>query len=168
MSATYAITYARTHTATFVSDNIRNVLRDIIRESGLDPSKLIDDWQTLGSAAKTWLESGHLTKVTIQFYTPYATQASGMWEIPISYDGSGDDSDMWYSKDHLLRTIAKAPKPPTNAVYTVTFGVALGAPHVNGMGDVELKSVNGMVCRNAGVSIATPDIMAGLRYWRAA
>lgn len=168
MSGTYTIAYTRTHTATFVSDNIRNVLRDIVRESGLDPANLMDDWQTLGEAARAWLESGHLNGVTIQFYLPDSSSAAAMWELPISYDGSGDDSDMWYSKEHLLRTIAKAAKPPSNAVYKVTFNVAPGAPHVDGMCDVELKSVNGLVSRSAGTSIATPDIMAGLKYWRAA
>ncbi len=168
MSATYAITYSRTHTATFVSDNIRNVLRDIVRESGLDPAKLMDDWQTLGKAAKTWLESGHLYEVVIEFFIPGSSVASARWDIPINYDGSGDDNDMWYSKEHLLRTIAKATKPPANALYRIILRVRPGAVHVDGMGDTELKSVNGLVSRNAGTAIATPDIMAGLRYWRAA
>ena len=168
MSATYAITYARTHTATFVSDNIRNVLRDIVREAGLDPAKLMDNWQTLGRAAKAWLESGHLTEVIIEFYVQGSNEAVGRWDLPISYDGSGNDSDMWYSKDHLLRTIAKAPTPPKNAIYRVILRHSPGAEQVSGMVDTEFKSLNGLVSRNAGVSIATPDIMAGLRYWRAA
>lgn len=167
MSATYAITYARTHTATFVSDNIRNVLRDIIRESGIDPTKLMDDWQTLGRAAKAWLESGHLYEVVIEFFTEGSSIAAARWDIPINYDGSGDDSDMWYSKEHLLRTIAKAVKPPANAKYRVILRHRPGAEEVSGMVDTEFKSLNGLVSRNAGIAIATPDIMAGLRYWRA-
>ena len=168
MSSTYAITYTRTHTATFASDNIRNVLREIVRESGLDPTHLVDDWQILGKAAKTWLESGHLCEVVIEFYMLGTDQALARWDLPISYDGSGDDSDMWFSKNHLLRTIAKASKPPANAIYRVILRVNPNAPYVDGMLDAELRSVGNMICRNAGISISTPDIMTGLRYWRAA
>ncbi len=168
MSATYTLTYTRTHTATFVSDNIRNVVRDIIREGGLDPTKLMDDWQTVGPAIKTWLESGHLEKIVIEFYVEGSSRASARWDFPITYDGSGVDDDMWVSKEHIIRTIAKASKPPNNAVYRVVLTNKPGRPDVPGMSSTEFKSTEGMICRSAGTSIATSDVMAGLQYWRAA
>lgn len=169
MSSTYTLTYSRTHTSTFVSDNIRNVLRDIILEGDLDPTKLMDSWTSvLGRAARRWLESGHLTSVVIEFYLPGSNVAAARWDFPISYDGSGSDDDMWISKRHIIRTIAKAKKPPKNAVYRVILTHAIGAPHVDGMYDTEFKSTEGLVCRSSGTAIATPDIMAGLRYWRTA
>lgn len=168
MSSTYAITYSRTHTAAFVADNIRNVVRDIIREGGLDPTKLMDDWQTVGPAIKIWLESGHLEKIVIEFFIPGSNTASARWDFPITYDGSGVDDDMWVSKEHIIRTIAKASKPPSNAVYRVILINSPGRPDVPGMVNAEFKSTAGLICRNAGTSIATSDIMAGLQYWRAA
>lgn len=167
MTATHAVAYARTHTATFVSDNIRNVVRDIIREGGLNPTKLMDDWQTVGPAIKTWLESGHLKKIVIEFYVEGSSKVSARWDFPITYDGSGVDDDMWVSKD-VIRTIAKASKPPSNAIYRVILINSPGRPDMPGMVDTEFKSTDGMVCRSAGTSIATSDIMAGLQYWRAA
>lgn len=168
MSATHSIVYTRTHSAAFVSDNMRNVVRDIIREGGLDPTKLMDEWQSVGLAIRTWLESGHLEKIIIEFYLAGSSNACARWDFPINYDGSGVDDDMWVSKEHIIRTIAKASKPPSNAIYRVLLLSTPGRPDVAGMSDTEFKSTQGLVCRSAGTSIATPDIMAGLQYWRAA
>jgi len=169
MSSTHTLTYSRTHTSVFVSDNIRNVLRDIIKEGGLDPTKLMDAWSSnIGEAVKCWLESGHLTGITIEFYQPNSNNAEARWDFPISYDGSGSDDDMWVSKRHIIRTIAKASKPSSNASYRIVLTNKPGEPYVEGMGDTEFRSTEGLICRSSGTAIATPDIMAGVRYWRAA
>ena len=46
MQAAYAHTtvYARTHSVVFLSDNLRNTLREVIRENGLSPEKLMEDF----------------------------------------------------------------------------------------------------------------------------
>jgi hypothetical protein len=36
-------------------------LHQIIRESGLSPEKLTDDWNALQRGISTWLASGHMT-----------------------------------------------------------------------------------------------------------
>uniref|UniRef100_UPI0035C7A5DA hypothetical protein n=1 Tax=Phenylobacterium sp. TaxID=1871053 RepID=UPI0035C7A5DA len=41
-----------------------------------------------------------------------------------------------------------------------------GAPDVAGMSSTTLRATDGFTSRAAGTSIATHDIMAGLRYWR--
>lgn len=166
---THTLTYARTHTSTYVSDNIRNILRDIVREGGLDPANLMDSWSgNVGNAAKFWLETGDLTQVTIEFYMPGSREAVARWDFPIQYDGSGVDDDMWVSKQHIIRTIAKAKKPPTGALYDVILVTKQGRPDAPGMVSCEFRSTNGLVARDAGTAIATPDIMASTRYWRAA
>lgn len=167
MSSTYTLTYSRTHTSVFVSDNIRNVLRDIINEGGLDPTNLMDSWSSnIGTAVKRWLESGHLKEIIIEFYRPGSNLASARWDFPISYDGSGSDDDMWISKRHIIRTIAKAAKPPTDALYRVILTHYPGEPYVEGLCDTAFKSTEGLICRSSGTAISTPDIMAGLKYWR--
>lgn len=167
MNSTYTLTYSRTHTSVFVSDNIRNVLRDIIIEGGLDPIRLMDSWSSnIGSAVKRWLESGHLKEVIIEFYRSGSDEAVARWDFPISYDGSGSDDDMWINKRHIIRTIAKAAKPPTDAIYRIILTHHAGAPDVDGMYDTEFKSTQGLVCRSSGTAISTPDIMAGMKYWR--
>jgi hypothetical protein len=168
MSATHTLTYSRTHTSTYVADTMRNVLRDIVTAAGLDPTHLLDSWSSnLGRAMRRWLESGHLTGVTIEFYVPGSNQAAARWDFPVSYDGSGSHDDMWISKRHISRTLEKAEKPPANAAYRVVLTHSAGAPDVEGMCDTEFKSTAGLVSRPSGTAISTPDIMAGLTYWRA-
>ena len=39
--------YSYTHSVTYVADNILKSFKDIIRLSGLDPTKLVEDWAVL-------------------------------------------------------------------------------------------------------------------------
>lgn len=168
MTATHTFTYNRTHTAAYVSDNILNVLRDIVREGGLDPTQLMDYWaSSTGNAVRTWLSTGDLTQVTIEFFAPGSNVAAGRWDFPVNYDGSGTDDDMWVSKQNILRALAKTQKPPANAKYEIILSTKPGRPDVAGMSSTQFRSTAGLVSRSAGLAIATPDIMAEAKYWRA-
>lgn len=167
MSGTRTFTYTRAHTAVYVADNMRNLLRDLISWSGLNPAKLVDDWVNLGKAVQTWLESGHLQSITIEFFEPGSDGLLTRWDFPISYGGSGVDDDMWVDKLLVQQTIAKAPKPPANASYRVLLEAPSSSrPFVPNMVDTSFRSTEGLTCRNSGTSMATPDIMAGINYWK--
>src|SRR5438132_9182267 len=92
--------YALTHSITFMSDNLLNTLRDVIRENGLSPEKLMNDREILARGINTWLHSGHLTDVVVEFYKPGATTAEARWEFPVAYTGSGVDDDIWLDKGY--------------------------------------------------------------------
>ena len=49
---TYTHAYARTHSIVFLSDNLRNSLREIIRENGLDPARLMQDWRDIENGVR--------------------------------------------------------------------------------------------------------------------
>jgi len=166
--STATFTFSRTHTALFVADNLRNQLRELIKAAGLDPTQLVDDWQILGGAAKYWMETGYLTGVTIEFFYPGGSRAQHRWDFDISYGGSGVDEDMWVDRDHIQRTIAKAGKPPAGCVYRIVLSCLPGRPDYPGMTPTQFKSTDGLVSRATGTAIATQDVMAGLRYWKAA
>ncbi|MFC3070499.1 HORMA domain containing protein [Phenylobacterium soli] len=159
-------TYTRTHTATYVADNMRNQLKRIIQAAGLSPEDLADSWNVLGEAVRTWLRSGHLRKVILEFYKPGSDKLEGRWDFDIDYDGSGVDDDMWVDREHLRRTIEKAGQPPPGCVYRVVLRHDPEAPMVTGMSSTDLRATDGFTSRAAGTSIATSDIMAGLNYWR--
>ncbi len=161
-------TYTRTHTATYVADNMRNQLKRIIQAAGLSPEGLIDDWETTGAAVRTWLESGDLEQVTLEFFKPGSDKLEARWDFEVTYGGSGVDDDMWVARDHLARTIAKAGQPAAGCRYRVVRKARPGRPHVHGMVDTNFRPTDGFTTRAAGTSIATADIMAGLRYWRPA
>jgi hypothetical protein len=139
-----------------------------VKAAGLDPTDLVDSWTVLGAAAKRWMETGDLLGVTIEFYYPNSNRAEHRWDFDISYGGSGVDDDMWVDREHLKRTIDKAGRPPAGCVYRVLLSSKPGRPHVDGIYSVPFKSTEGLISRSTGTAIATQDVMAGLRYWKAA
>ena len=165
-TATYATTYAQTHSVVFLSDNLRNSLREIIRENGLSPEKLVQDWETIERGIRTWLNSGDLTDIVIEFFTPGATIASARWEFPITYTSCGVDNDMWLDKNYLKQLIAKSKRPPTNATYRIVLCTRDGRPDVEGFSRCTFLSTGQLVARQAGTVIATGHMTASVTYWR--
>ena len=55
--ARYTQTFTQTHSIVFLSDNLRNTLREVIRENGISPNKLMQDWETIERGIQTWLRS---------------------------------------------------------------------------------------------------------------
>ncbi len=169
MSTLATRTYSRTITAVFVADKLRGLIRDVIRRYGLSPQRFVDSWSgVLGSAARIWMESEHLTAVVIEFYRPRYSTLETFWEFPIEYDGNGVDDDMWTDRAFLEGAIAKSHFPSADCVYRVVLSVAPGAPRVDGMEDTAFKSRSHLISRQAGTVIATPDIMASAKYAGAA
>jgi hypothetical protein len=166
MSAVAVHTYARTHTSVFVSDKLRNFLKLLVRHYGLDPQGVVDAWSDwVDRAARTWLESGHLESIVIEFYQSGSDVAAARWDFPIRYDGNGAD-DMWIDRLFFEDTFPKAKAPPAGCSYRIVLRTLPGEPPVAGVGPTTLRSLNGLVARNAGTVIATPDIMASARYYR--
>jgi hypothetical protein len=66
----------------------------------------MQDWDTIERGIRTWLQSGHLMNVVVEFFKPGASTTSARWEFPIGYDGSGVDDDMWLDKNYLRQLIA--------------------------------------------------------------
>lgn len=163
---TRANTYALTHSITFMSDNLLNTLREVIRENGLSPDKLMNDRETLARGITTWLQSGHLTDVVVEFYKPGGTTAEARWEFPVGYTASGIEDDMWLDKTYLRQLIAKAKRPSADCSYRVVLLTTPGRANVSGFSSCELLSTGALVARQAGTAIATGHLTAGATYWR--
>lgn len=168
MTTAYAqtTTYALTHSIVYLSDSLRNTLREVIRENGLSPDKLMQDWETIERGIRTWLRSGHLTDVVVEFYRPYATIVAARWDFPVSYSGSGVDDDMWLDKNYLRQLIAKAKRPTSDCIYRIVLCTSSGAPHVDGFSDCTFLSTSNLAARQAGTVIATAHMMVGATYWK--
>src|SRR5260221_2994884 len=165
MTAVSTHAYARTHTAAFVSDKMRNLLKILIQYHGLNPTALVDAWTSwVDRAARTWLESGDLREIVIEFYKPGATVASARWDFPIRYDGNGVD-EMWVDREFMQDSFAKATAPPPGCTYRVLL-VAPWAPDLDGLETTSFLDLNGKVAREAGTVIATPDVMASAVYYK--
>ena len=166
MSNVYAYAFNRTQSVTFIADNMRNALRDIVRENGLDPSELMRQWSTwVGNAARTWLDTGHLLEIIIEFYKPGSNAVTARWDFPVSYSGSGAD-DMWLDKAYLRQLIAKAAKPTYDCVYRILLTRRPGALAIPGLQDTSFLSTGNLVARDAGTVIATSHMTASAQYWK--
>jgi hypothetical protein len=159
-------TYNRVHSIIFMTGNLLLTLRELIRENGLSPDKLVQDWKTVERGVDTWLRSGHLNAIVIEFYKPGSSQASARWDIPISYNGSGVDDDMWLDKAYLRQLISKSARPSWDCTYRVMLCKDQGAPPVAGFVDCSFLSTGQLVARPAGTVIATAHLTAGVTYWR--
>jgi hypothetical protein len=163
---TYARSFALTHSIVFLSDNLRNTLREVIRESGISLNKLIQDWERIERGIQTWLRSGHLNNMIVEFYWLGSAVVSARWEFPISYSGSGVDDDMWLDKNYLRQLIAKSSRPSLDCTYRIILSTDAGAPHVAGFVPCSLLSTGQLSARQAGTVIATGHLTAGATYWR--
>jgi len=162
----YARTFTSTHSIVFLSDNLRNTLREVIRENGISPDKLMQDWTTIEIGIKTWLQSGHLNSVVVEFFKPGASEASARWDFPVGYDGSGVQDDMWLDKNYLRQLIAKSARPSTDCTYRILLCRNPGWPKVDGFTDASFLSTGSLVARQAGTVIATGHMTAAVTYWR--
>jgi hypothetical protein len=162
----YTRAFTQTHSIVFLSDNLRNTLREVIRENGLSPDKLMQDWETIERGIHTWLRSGHLNNIVVEFYRPGASVASARWEFPIGYAGSGVDDDMWLDKAYLRQLIAKSARPATDCTYRVLLCTNPGEPKVDGLSHCNFLSTGQLAARQAGTVIATGHMTAGATYWR--
>lgn len=160
-------TYTRTHTAAFVADKLRTLLRVLVTEYGMSPEKLLDSWNDWANeAAQTWLISGHLTQVMIEFYRPESEDAIARWDFPISYDGDEDDDELWVDRAFLRSSIEKAKRPPSDCTYRIVLLHAPGAPDIPGMSSATMRSISNLTGRTQGTVMSTPDIMASVRTYQ--
>lgn len=163
---TYSHVFTQAHSIVFLSDNLRNTLREVIRENGLSPNKLMQEWEPIERGIRTWLESGHLNNIVVEFFKPGSAIASARWEFPIGYTGSGVDDDMWLDKAYLRQLIAKAARPATDCTYRVLLCTKLGAAPVLGLSNSTFLSTGQLAARHAGTVIATGHLTTGATYWR--
>lgn len=162
----YAQVFSQAHSIVFLSDNLRNTLREVIRENGISPQKLVQDWETIEQGIQTWLQSRHLNNIVVEFFKPGASIASARWEFPIGYTGSGVDDDMWLDKAYLGQLIAKSKRPTTDCTYRILLCTDAGAPTVSGFTNCSFLSTGQLAARQAGTVISTSHMTAGATYWR--
>jgi hypothetical protein len=160
-------TYSYTHSVTYVADNILKSLKDIIRLSGLDPAKLVNNWDSNLLAIKTWLDSGHLEKVILEIYNPSNGALVIRWDIDIVYSwSSSGDGSFWTDTEQLRYAIGKAGILPSDANYDLILHTKSGRPDVQGWGSCDYRSTEGMVKQSLGATIEHSGLGGQAGYWR--
>ncbi len=164
-TAVFVNTYA--YSVTYVADNILMSLKEIIRESGLNPETLTNDWSILQRGISAWLESRHLKRVVLEVYSPQTAALVGRWDFDVSYGTQGDGT-MWLNTEDVRYHILKAGCWPSTCDYQIIVSNEPGRPEVPGWGPAVFRSTEGLVRQSIGTTIDGSGITAGAAYWRQA
>jgi HORMA domain-containing protein len=157
--------YSYAHSVTYVADNILKSFKDIIRLSGLDPSYLVEGWNSKMLALKTWLTSGHLEKVVLEVFDPVTNRLVGRWDIDVVY-GAADDGSFWTDTEQIKYHIRKAGLWPSQANYRLLMQNKPGRPDVPGWGPTEYRSTEGFTRHSLGSTIEHNGLGGSAAYWR--
>lgn len=155
-----------THSVTYVADNILKCLKDIVRLSGLDPSKLVDGWESNMLALRTWLDSGDLQRVILEIYDPRTDALITRWDIDIVYSWSSGDGSFWTDTEQLKYAIRKSGVAPSAASYRLLMDNKPGRPAVPGWSSTTYRSTSGMVRQSLGATIEHSGLGGSAAYWR--
>lgn len=154
-----------TYTITYVTAKMLLSLKEIIRDIGLDPSTLTEDWSTYENGIATWLESRHLQRVTLEVYDPETDKLVARWDLDVVYGSTGDGS-LWVDIDAIRYAIAKAGLVPAQCKYAVKLHNKPGRPEVPGWRGCEYRSTDGFRRYAIGATIGGNGIGAETAYWR--
>lgn len=166
MSAVAVFSY--TQSVVYVADNILKSLKDIIRLSGLDPTKLVNDWALLLRGLSAWIESRHLESVTLEIFDPKTDGLLFRWDIEVVYTWDVSAGTFWTDTEQLKWAIKKAGLVPAQADYRVSVHNKPGRPNVSGWSNCALRSTDGMVRQCLGTTVEHNGLSANTTYWRKA
>lgn len=155
-----------TYSVTYVADNILKSFKDIIRLSGLDPGKLVADWETNMRALRAWLNSGHLERVVLEVFNPKTGALVVRWDIDIVYNWSSGDGSFWTDTEQLKYHIRKAGLAPSDASYDMLLHTKPGEPEVAGWSTGSYRPTDGMVRHSLGSTIEHYGLGGNAAYWR--
>lgn len=156
-----------THSVVYVADNILKSLKDIIRLSGLDPSKLANDWDVNMRGIQTWLASGDLRSVILEIFDPKTDALVGRWDIDVVYStGFDDDGQFWTDTDQIRYAVRKAGLMPSEARYRLVVDNKPGRPDVSGWSSTTYRSTDGFVRQSLGSTIEHNGLGGSTAYWR--
>ncbi len=164
--STFVVVNTYSHSVTYVTDNILRSLQDIVRQSGLNPSKISDQWDVLERGIKKWIETEDLEELTLEVFNPKTDALIGRWDFTIFYrytDGSGS---FYVDTEQVKDAIKKAGVWPSDAQYRIVADTKPGRPDVIGWSKTTLRSTEGFVKQSIGTSIEGAGLSAGGSYWR--
>jgi len=155
-----------THSVTYVTDQMLSSLRRIVTLSGLDPEKFISSWALTERAVKTWLDTKHLEKVTLEVYKPYTNQLITRWDFDIDYTyATGDEGAMWADTAAIEFAIRKAGEIPSLCTYRILLKNKAGYPSVSGWSVGSYLDTSEFTRRPIGTTIGASHLGTGTSYW---
>ena len=166
-TAVHVNTY--THAATFVAGNLLWNLKKLITACGLDPEKMVKQWDTLESGIATWLGSRDLETLILEVFDPSDRfdDRRGRFDFIVDYSYCGDgDGDFWLDPDAVRYTIRKRGSLPSSCDYRIVAITRPGAVIAPGWGAAQLRSTEGMTQHSIGTTMGAGPLGASLTYYR--
>lgn len=158
-------TYSFTYVVTYMTDKLMLSLLKIITWSGLDPTKITNDWQVLSNGIKIWINSGHFEAAVIEVYDSRSTTSLvGRWDLTLSRDGEG--TEMWTDIEAIKYAIAKRGLYPSNCDYRIVISNKDGRPDVPGLSPTTFRSTEGLSKVCIGTTIGSGSLANNTAYWR--
>jgi Bacterial HORMA domain 2 len=157
--------YATTH----VASNLLRSVRQIVREAGLDPVRLRNDWEVLENGVAMWLGSGHLRSLVLEVYDstlPAGADLVGRFDFSIDYVYYGDgNGELWLDPDTVSYAVRKNGSYPSRCGYRLVVDTAPGAPTVYGWSNTLFRSTAGFTRHTVGAAIGGGNLGASLAYF---
>jgi hypothetical protein len=157
-------TYA--HAVTHVTENILRSFKDIIRQIGLSPGDLAEDYVTYERAIRTWIESEHLERVVLEIFEPKTSALVSRWDVTVSYEWSDGDGAFWVDTDAIRYAIQKAGQVPSACSYRIVIKNKPGRPDVSGWSSTTFRSTSGFVEQRIGTTVNASGLGGGISYYR--
>jgi hypothetical protein len=157
--------YTSAHTVAHVTSKMLLVLKEIIREVGLDPSKLANEWSSLERAVSTWLMSRHMKQLTLEIFNPRTDALVSRWDLDILY-GYGADESFWVDTYGIRYSIAKAGLVASHCNYRFLIYNSPGRPDVEGWSPGSERSTEGFGRYSVGATIGGNGIGTEVAYWK--
>jgi hypothetical protein len=164
--STFVTTNTYTHSVTQVTSGILRCLQDIVRDSGLDPSKLGNQWKVLELGLSTWLESQHLETVVLEVFDRTTNGLVGRWDLPIVYSWREGSGVFWVDTEQIRYAIRKQGRWPSDCEYRVIVSTKAGRPDVEGWSSTTFRSTDGFVRQSLGTMLDASGLGATAAYYR--
>jgi hypothetical protein len=164
-TATATVTTTFTHVTTYFADKMLMLVGNIIRDSGLSMSHLASSRSTLELGLKTWLQSGHLLKVTLEIFKPGTTSLIRRWDLDWNKCDAAE-SGFWVDVADIKYHMAKAGVVPSNCSYKFLVDTRPGEPTVPGWSKTNYASTSGLKEFSLGTTISGGTYGSRTSYWK--
>jgi hypothetical protein len=153
-----------THVTTYFADKMLMLLGNIIRDSGLSMTHFASNRAVLELGLKTWLQSGHLRKVTLEIFTPNASLIR-RWDLDWDKCNAAE-TGFWVDVADIKYHLAKAGVVPTNCTYRFLTDTKPGRPAVHGWQDSSYSDTSGLKQFSLGTTISGGSYGSRTSYWK--
>ncbi|MFD8044830.1 HORMA domain containing protein [Streptomyces chartreusis] len=166
-TAVHVNTYA--YAVTHVSTGLIRSLRQIVKESGLNPARMISQWSVLENGVEAWLTSRHLRSLVLEIYDPSRPTGDdlvGRFDFTIDYGYYPEaDGELWLDPDTVYYSVRKAGAYPSLCDYRIVADTKSGRPDVAGWSTTSLRSTAGFTRHEVGTAVGGGSLGAGLAYY---